>query len=154
MSLPAVKPPADRLEALGRPKLPRRKPDGGPPALTAKHKLLIAYMIDGCQHPGLLARIKRQKAIISEAGEPAIAMVSPEVGEPLELIEAADVLRIRRRNARELFSTPIFRRAYNAALDEYRDGEKAASLRTMVEVRDDPGSRRRRRCSARTAGQS
>lgn len=137
MSLPA--PAADRFEALGRGASLRRKPPSGPSHLTTRHHLLISYMIDGCQHPDLLARIKRQKAVIDETGEPSIAMVSPEVGEPLTLIEAADLLRIRRRNARELHGLPIFQKAYNAAIEAYRNGERAASVRTMVEVRDDPG---------------
>lgn len=136
MPLP-VTTPANRLEALGRPD--RRKPSGGPAVLTARHHLLIGYMVDGCQHPDLLARIKREKPVLNEAGEPVLALMSPDVGEPLTLIEAADLLRIRRRNARELFGLPIFRSAYNDALERYRNGERAASLRTMVEVRDAPG---------------
>ena len=137
MSVPAPAP--NRLEALGRGSSLRRKPPGGPTELTARHHLLISYLIDGCQHPALLARIKREKAVISEVGEPVIALVSPDVGEPLTLIEAADLLRIRRRNARELHGLPIFQKHYNAALEAYRNGERAASLRTMVEVRDAPG---------------
>lgn len=140
MSLLANASPADRLEALGRGTSLRRKPAAGPTQLTARHHPLISYMIDGCQHPGLLARIKREKAVINEAGEPVIASISPEVGEPLTLIEAADLLRIRRRNARELHGLPIFQKAYNAAIEAYRNGERAASVRTMVEVRDAPGA--------------
>ena len=128
----------DRLERLGHPL--RRKPAGGPRELTPRHRLLISYMIDGVAHRSILARITRPRAVIDEAGNPAIRDVSPEPYEPLTLIEAADLLRIRRRNARELMTLPIFRDAYELELQRYRNGEKAASLRTLVEVRDDEGA--------------
>ena len=129
----------DRLEKLGHPL--RRKPAGGPRELTPRHRLLIEYMIDGVAHRSVLARITtRRRAVIDEAGNPAIRDMSPEPYEPLTLIEAADLLHTRRRNARELMTLPIFRDAYELELQRYRNGEKAASLRTLVEVRDDEGA--------------
>lgn len=129
--------PVDRLEALGR-KSPRRKPDGGPPELTPRHKLLISYMTDGCGHESICKRIEVERPIMTEEGV-AVVKRHPKPHEPLSLLEAADLLRIRRRNARELMTLPVFQRAYNEELKRYRDGERAASLRTLVEVRDDPG---------------
>ena len=129
--------PLDQLAAVGRGS-DRRKPDSGPLALTARHRLLICYLIDGCGHQSLCDRIWVERPVATAEGTAKIRR-RPYANEPLGLLEAAELLRIRKRNARELMTLPIFQREYNAELQRYRDGERAASLRTLVEVRDEPG---------------
>ena len=133
----AVEPQTNRLERLGH-GAPRRKPEGGPKELTARHKLLISYMIDGCGHRSICDRIWVKRNIMVD-GLVAVVTRRPQPGEPLSLIEAADLLRIRRRNARELMTLPIFKRAYDEEIQRFREGERAASLHTLVAVRDDEG---------------
>jgi hypothetical protein len=128
----------DRFEALGY-KAPRRKPEGGPKELTPRHQLLVEYMVFGCQH-AFVRQITRPVQEIDQSTGKIITVQKPiEPGEPLTLIEAADLLRIRRRNARELSTFPIFQRAYATELQRLRDGEKARSVHTMIEIRDDRG---------------
>ena len=131
--------PGDRLEKLGRHPL-KRKPEAGPPELTARHRLLIEYQIYGCPHRSACQRITRPKAVLDDAGQPVIADVPVEPGEPLSLEEAADLLGIRRRNARELTRTVIFQRAYAAELQAFREGEKIRSMHRVVAIRDDAGA--------------
>ena len=130
--------PANRMDALGRGANERRKPEGGPPALTARHRLLISYMVDGCGHQDLCDRVWIERPVAVEDGT-ALMRRHPKPHEPLKLLEAADLLRIRRRNARELVTTPIFKAALEEEMRRYRDGERIASVQTLVEVRDDPG---------------
>ena len=130
--------PPNRLDVLGRGGGVRRKPEGGPPTLTARHKLLISYQIDGCPHQSICDRVWVDRPVVTEEGT-AVLRRHPKAHEPLSLIEAADMLRIKRRNARELSTYPIYKHAYEQELQRYRDGERAANLRTLVEVRDDPG---------------
>jgi hypothetical protein len=128
----------DRLESLGYKPL-RRKPEGGPKALTPRMKLLADYMVFGCPYD-FVRRITRPVAQVDgKTGEITTVQKPVEPGEPLSLIEAADLLRIRRRNARELVGFPIFKHEYASQLQRLRDGEKAASVHTLVEVRDDKG---------------
>ncbi len=129
--------PLDRLDALGRGSM-RRKPDGGPAQLTARQQLLVDYMINGCGHRSICDRIWIDRPIATEAGTATVRR-RPQPHEPLGLLEAADLLRIKRRNARELMTLPIFKAAYNLALQRFQESEKAASLHTLVTVRDDPG---------------
>jgi hypothetical protein len=128
----------DRFEALGY-KAPRRKPEGGPKELTARHLLLIEYMTYGVEHD-FVRKMTRPVQQAEESGKIVTLHKPIEPGEPLTLIEAADLLRIRRRNARELATFPIFQRAYATELQRLRDGEKARSLHVMVEVRDEKGA--------------
>ena len=128
----------DRLKSLGYKPL-RRKPEGGPKVLTPPMKLLAEYMVFGCPY-NFVRRITRPVAQVDgKTGEITTVQKPVEPGEPLSLIEAADLLRIRRRNARELVTFPIFQREYAAQLQRLRDGEKAASVHTLMEVRDDKG---------------
>lgn len=138
MSLPAAE-PGNRLERMGQSSV-SRKPEGGPKELTPRYRLLVEYQIDGSPHADLLQRVKRPKAVIDDAtGLPVIREVPVEPGVPLTLIEAADVLRIRRRNARQLTKTRAYQDHMAAELQSFRDGERARSFHTMVEIRDDPG---------------
>ena len=136
-AIPVCDLPKDRLEALGR-KPARRKPEGGPVELTGRHKLLVTYMVDGCGHQSICDRIWVDRPVTVEGGT-AMLKRHPNPHEPLSLLEAADLLRIRRRNARELSGFPIFKKHLEEELRRYRDGERVASVRTLVEVRDDPG---------------
>ena len=57
----------------------------------------------------------------------------------MTLIEAADCLRIRRRNARQLSQTSIFQTELAKVTHEFREGQKLRSLQTMADIRDEPG---------------
>lgn len=84
--------------------------------LAPKHKLLIDYMVNGCPH------------------ESAANLIGKNAGEPLDLIEAADLLHIKRRNARQLAKEAIFQKVLAAELQAFREGHKAEALRTVVQV--------------------
>ena len=129
--------PADRLATLGH-RSPTRKPEGGPPELTARHRLLISYMVDGCPHQSACDRVWIERPVVTQDGS-AIVTRHPRPHEPLSLIEAADACRIKRRNARQLAGFPIFKAELERQLRLFRDGERAANLHRMVAVRDDPG---------------
>jgi hypothetical protein len=128
----------DRLSALGYRSL-RRKPEGGPRELTARHRLLIEYQVFGCPH-AFVQRITRPIQQADTSGNIVTVQKPIEPGEPLTLIEAADLLRIRRRNARELATFPMYQRAYAIEVQRLRDGEKARSIHAMIEIRDDKGA--------------
>lgn len=130
--------PANRLERLGHRSTVSRKPPGGPPALTRRHLKLIDYMVNGCPDRDILAHIKRAVTTI-EDGVQVTRMVSPEPGTPLELIEAADLLHIRRRNARSLSALPLFQKHLAKAVDDLRLGHTAEAMRTVIDVMRDPG---------------
>ena len=61
------------------------------------------------------------------------------VGQPLSLEEAAEVLNLRRRNARQIFATPAFRKLLTAAIADLRSGAHARMVHTMIKIADDPG---------------
>lgn len=130
--------PPDRFETLGY-KSPRKKPEGGPKELTAKHRLLIEYQLFGCPHDFVRKITRPAHQVDKDTGEVVTIQKPVEPGEPLTLIEAADLLRIRRRNARQLAGYPIFRTAFAAELQRLREGEKARSVHTMIGIRDDLG---------------
>lgn len=95
-------------------------------------------MTEGCQH-SFVSRIKRAETRIEEDGTKVTTERSLRPGEPLGLIEAADLLRIRRRNARQLSRSTIFQAELGKATQEFRDGQKLRSLQTMADIRDEPG---------------
>ncbi len=136
-TIPVRNLPPDRLAALGH-KAPSRKPESGPPTLTPRHRLLISYMVDGCPHESACSRAWITRPVMTEEGTGAVTR-HPRPHEPLSLIEAADILRIKRRNARQLAAFPIFKAELERQLQIFREGEKAMSLHTLVTVRDDPG---------------
>jgi len=110
-------PQGNRLERLG---YNFRKP-AVLKELAPKHRLLIDYMVNGCPH------------------QSAAQHIGKNAGEPLQLIEAADLLHIKRRNARQLAKEAVFQKALAAELQAFREGHKAEALRTAVEVMRDPG---------------
>ncbi|MEA3197024.1 MAG: hypothetical protein QOF32_1076 [Gammaproteobacteria bacterium] len=129
---------ADRLQPLGYRSM-RRKPEGGPKELTPRHQLLIEYQVHGCPH-SFVRKMTRPVQELDKATGKIVTVQRPiEPGEQLTLIEAADLLRIRRRNARELAGFPIYQRAYAIEVQRLRDGEKARSVGTMIQIRDDHG---------------
>jgi hypothetical protein len=129
---------SNRLQSLGyRPM--RRKPEGGPKELTPRHRLLIEYQVFGCPH-GFVRQITRPVQEIDKSTGKIITVQKPiEPGEQMTLIEAADLLRIRRRNARELAGFPIYQKAFAIEVQRLRDGEKARSVGAMIQIRDDQG---------------
>lgn len=84
--------------------------------LAPKHRLLIEYMVTGSQHASIANRVGL---------EPGVAM---------SLIEAADALRIRRRQARDLSRQDVFMRAHASELQAFREGHKGEALRKVVQV--------------------
>lgn len=106
------RPSGNRLERLGY----NFKKPAVLKELAPKHRLLIDYIVNGCPH------------------ESAANLIGRNAGEPLELIEAADLLHIKRRNARQLAKEPVFQRALAAELQSFREGHKAEALREVVRV--------------------
>lgn len=98
------------------------KPDAGPQVLTPRYALLIDYMVHGCTKADL----------VDPFGYP--------VDTPLTLIQAADVLRIKRRHARQLVQTPLISNALAKAVNELRSGARAQAVHTMIDVMNDKGT--------------
>jgi hypothetical protein len=82
--------------------------------------LLCEYMVHGTSHP----RAER-------LGLPP--------NEPLSLEQAAAVLDIRRRTARQIFATMPFRRLYAASIADVRSGAHARMVHRMIAIANDPG---------------
>jgi len=127
---------SNRLESLGR-SSDRRKP-AILQELTPQHRKLIDYMVNGCSDERLLHHIKRKVPIV-ENGVAIIKEVSPRTGEPLLLEEAADLARVRRRNARDLMQQPAFMRELSKAVDDLRRGHTAEAMHKTIEIMRDPG---------------
>lgn len=121
----------DRLRALGHRQAHPRKPLV---ALDARGKLLIEYLVEGCRH----AWISQYTRAAPTPDDPD-RRVPIEPGQPLTLNEAADALRMRRRNVRWIASQPLFQRELAKALQQFRDGHKAEALRKVVDVMRDDG---------------
>lgn len=107
-------------------------------ALTPKHRLLVEYMLHGVHHHTLCDRVIVERPIMTPDG-PATICRKPEVGEPLYLLEAATVLRIRRRAARNLSAQPAFQRLLAKETAAFRDGARARATRRMVNLIEEPG---------------
>lgn len=105
----------------------------GPPALTARHKLLIEYMVVGCQNPIILRRLTRPAIIDPDTGETVKPARSPEVGQQLSLVEAAELVGLRHRTARTLAQSKIFQKAMAAAVTELRNGAKAHAMQKVID---------------------
>ena len=61
------------------------------------------------------------------------------VGRPLSLEEAATALGLRRRNARQIFATPAFRRMLNEKIIALRTSAHPRMIRNMIDIANDPG---------------
>jgi hypothetical protein len=64
------------------------------------------------------------------------------INEPLSLEDAADVLGIRRRNARQVFGTPKFQALYAKLVGAMRSGAHAKMVRNMIDIANNPGERK------------
>ena len=95
-------------------------------ALSPRHALLAHYMVNGCPHDGVTK-------LVDQHGVPL------QMDKPLSLVQAADVLRIKRRAARHISGSNQFQHLMRKLLAELRNGEAAASIHTIIDVRDDPG---------------
>ncbi len=122
-----ISPP--RLEGDGM-SAARRKPEGGPPVLTAKHRRLMDAMCRGVDDPRVEQMTRRVQKVID--GEVVLVDRPLRRGEPLELHEAAQLVGIRQRHARELVQTHIFAREYALELQRVREGAKAGALATVI----------------------
>jgi hypothetical protein len=61
------------------------------------------------------------------------------VGRPLSLEEAATALGLRRRNARQIFATPAFRKMLNEKIIALRTSAHPRMIRNMIDIANDPG---------------
>ncbi len=121
----------DRLNALGYKLASKRKPLE---ALDARGKLLVEYQIYGCPHEWI-----RQYTRLAPVGEDPWRRIPIEPGWPLTLEEAADALRIKRRNARWISRQPVFQRELAEQLQTLRNGMKARAVLAQGEILDDRG---------------
>jgi hypothetical protein len=112
--------PANRLQRLGY-NVPRNV--GRPlTTLDARQRLIIEYMTHGCAHDRL------------------VKPFGFDTGVPLSLDQAADVVGIRRRNARNLSKTPIFAKALAKANADLRNGAHTKAIHRMIDLIDEPGA--------------
>lgn len=121
----------NRLNALGYKQASKRKPLE---ALDARGKLLVEYLIYGCPHDWI-----RQYTRKAPTGEEPDRHVPIEPGWPLTLEEAADAVRIKRRNARWVSRQPVFQRELAEQLQSLRNGMKARAVLAQGEILDDRG---------------
>jgi hypothetical protein len=121
----------NRLNALGYKQASKRKPLE---ALDARGKLLVEYQIYGCPHEWI-----RQYTRLAPVGEDPWRRIPIEPGWPLTLEEAADALRIKRRNARWISRQPVFQRELAEQLQTLRNGMKARAVLAQGEILDDRG---------------
>lgn len=119
-TLSRPKHPPNRLQRIGY-NVPRNV---GLPLveLDARQLLLVEYVVHGCSKPRLV--------------EP----FGLKPGVPLPIEQAADVVGIKRRNARRLAATPIFQRAMAKAVSDLRTGAHARAVNRMVTLIDEPGA--------------
>lgn len=113
-------------------------PDG-PPALTAKHKLLIEYMTQGCNHPLLLKRLVRPAVLDPETGEVLKPERQLQAGQPLTIVEAARLVGMTARTARMLLASPIGSKAMAKAVADLRTGAQAKAMNRIIDLIDEPG---------------
>jgi hypothetical protein len=70
----------------------------------------------------------------AEAAELGVAPYTP-----LPIEKAADASGLKRRNARWLYTQPVFLSAYSKALANVRSSHKARAVATMAAIMDEPG---------------
>jgi hypothetical protein len=102
--------------------------------LTAKHRLLISYLINGCPHSFITAMTRASPTEDDPDNRRPLNQ-----NEPLTLEEAADALGIRRRHARHLFDQKVFQREFAKELNALRDGAKARALHRVIALLDEEG---------------
>ncbi len=88
--------------------------------LTAKHRLLIQYQVWGVEHD-------------------FVRKIGKEPFEPLTLIEAAKILEIRLKNARQLQTEAVYQKEYARQMKAWRDGRKCEAWRKVDEILRDDG---------------
>jgi hypothetical protein len=92
----------------------------GEVALTERHERLAEIMVFGLDAP--------------DDRLPEVA-----VGQPLTLEEAAVALSLKRRNARQIFGLPAFRKMLNEKIVELRTSAHPRMIRNMIDIANDPG---------------
>jgi len=102
--------------------------------LGPKHRLLIAYMVHGCPHSYVSRFTRPCPTDDDEDAERPLRQ-----NEPLRLEEAAKVMGMRVRQARDLFGQVVFQRALNAEVQKLRDGAKIAAMRTAIGLLEHQG---------------
>jgi hypothetical protein len=67
------------------------------------------------------------------------ARLGTPLNEPLPLATAAELLGMRKRNARQVFRLPQFQRLYAQLVGAMRTAAHAKAVRRMIELIDEPG---------------
>jgi hypothetical protein len=121
--------PRQRLRLADRPPLVKESD------LTAKHRLLVEYMVYGLDKPLLSGRIKREYPIVNTDGMKVGAEMKPiPIGEPLTLEEAAELVGMKRRTARILSAQPAWQRLLQRETMNFRHGVKARAWRNIDRI--------------------
>jgi hypothetical protein len=89
--------------------------------LGARHRLLAELIVFGTDH-------RRTERL----GLP--------LNEPLTLEQAAAVLNIKRRNARQIFSLPAFQKMLTQAIGDLRSGARPRAIKTLIDMMTDEGA--------------
>jgi len=137
---PPARKPGGRLESLGYGGT-RLKPQVLK-TLSPKMLRLIDAMVNGVDSTSVCQLTREVQDIHPETGE-AIKVTRPiERGTALTLIEAADFLGIKRRQARDLFGQALFQKELGRAIQALKDGHKAEAVHKQIEIMRDPGARK------------
>lgn len=83
--------------------------------------------------------LKMVEAMTFGVDEAEAAALGVAPYQPLPLEKAADASGLKRRNARWLYTQPVFLSAYSKALANVRSSHKARAVATMAAIMDDPG---------------
>jgi hypothetical protein len=89
--------------------------------LTGRMRLLVSYMVYGCQHRDLCEAFG----------------VEPDT--PLSLTAAGDILGFRRKQGRELFSERIFQQALTKAVGDLRTAAAPKAMNRIIGLVDSDG---------------
>ena len=141
---PQEMPPAkarDRLTQLGY-NAKRLKP-AVLKDLTEPMRYMIALMVEGCSDEAILERLRPEKEEARtdpDTGRTIRVIRRLERGEPFTLEQAADAARIKRRNARDLITQQVFRRALDKQIQALRDSAKPRALHKQIQLMEHEGS--------------
>jgi hypothetical protein len=113
--------------------------------LSGPMHFMLGLMVEGTRNPDLLERLNPQieeQRVDPDTGQTIKVTRRLELGEPFTLIQAADAARIKRRNARDLFTQQVFKRELDRRLQALREGAKPRALHRVIEILNDKSSNR------------
>jgi hypothetical protein len=111
--------PVPAMADLAEQSLYKQKRAAGKVSLPPKGRLLVEYLVHGADTPQS-----------REMGLPT--------DRPLSLGEACKLLRLRKRNARQLLATPEAERLMVAAIASLRNGSKGRAMAKIIELVERP----------------